>query len=1261
MTISETDLKLLKSERMTDYEDGGGKMTSNVVVDGEVNNLFNDISQLDRTYGRVSLRKAYSAVHTASTDTYLGSHIILTDPPDDANVLVTMFSTESWTDERLVAQEYIERYNIKATESRWKLFGSYVLNQMSVTMFSLSNAKDADTSSGTTVPEVGETFVLYDVTHGYEQMFRVTDILYTGIQVFTDSQGDFYKDVIVLAVTGKMKYAFSGAQVPGRFSSSNTVTAPEDYRSYVKVLTTQIADVSEYYGVKKITLPLSIGDVTAKVDSPYNAIVPSSRSETAIIDLQAGYGAERMFPTGPENGLTYSGSISANTSPYQVSRYLGYGIKTFSVTVTFGGTTLTDDGAGNLVASNTGSTFAGYVDYAAGVVTVTNTTSFSGTLNITASPAVSMFNISDSLGVEINEQNRRYVYTETLDPTPAPGTVSVDFRALGKWYRIIDNGNGSLSGQGGNGTVNYSTGSIAITLLAMPDFGSTIIYSWGSPIYTSLPYALELGKAVLKFQLDDPLIDNDSLTISWSGGSVTCDTAGNLTGSATGNVDTTGLVTLIPTTFPSSSTAITIHYDQVAYDSDITEQAVTLALTGPNSRLASVVLGTTGVLTPFSVRLKNSKWMFWDDGSGGIVRASTSQGFPGKVHTLHEQDVEGVTSLTLPVGYTPGNTIVRFTVSATSAAPVDGATGVGTIVFSDTTTPGVMAMVDSNLPSGTTITMQPSYLGGVLTFSVYAATRVDMDVIFTSVSSAITLSGASVDYTTRTVTIPKSALGSKGTSIIGFRTAGGANKVVVSFNSTSYAFTASYAFGSATVTSKTKVFSGAGSIVLSIGTSLIPRSLKFTMGGHTYVDNGSGTLLQDVSATTGVGSDVGVVDYSTGHITFGIPYSSMSNNPVLLYSAKKTSDVRVKHMVFRVPGAPTAIGSFQLNAGGLHAEADFNGNITGDQVIGTIDDESGAVNITSFGDSGNLFVNAADVLYNCVLLSYIPLDPDILGIDTVKLPLDGKVPIYKVGGVGVVHNTQNTTCPNPVTAGSTVSCGRTLLSYAKVFDASGAVVPTTKYTTNLDAGTVTFGTPLDLTGYTQPLYIEHRIEDMALITDVQITGQVKLMKPLRHAYPANTTYLSSALVIGDLQGRTTNMFDQQTWTSVWSDSLIGSAANSSFNDVLYPITTTNVGSIQERWAIVFTASTAFSCYGEYSGLVAVGTTSADFAPVNPVTSQPYFTINHLGWGSGWASGNVLRFNTKGANFPIWLARTTLQSDPQVYTDNFKMQIRGDAN
>ena len=48
MTINADQVKLFESERLTDETDGGGRATGNEVEDGQINNLFNDISRLDR-------------------------------------------------------------------------------------------------------------------------------------------------------------------------------------------------------------------------------------------------------------------------------------------------------------------------------------------------------------------------------------------------------------------------------------------------------------------------------------------------------------------------------------------------------------------------------------------------------------------------------------------------------------------------------------------------------------------------------------------------------------------------------------------------------------------------------------------------------------------------------------------------------------------------------------------------------------------------------------------------------------------------------------------------------------------------------------------------------------------------------------------------------------------------------------------------------------------------------------------------------------
>ncbi len=107
---------------------------------------------------------------------------------------------------------------------------------------------------------------------------------------------------------------------------------------------------------------------------------------------------------------------------------------------------------------------------------------------------------------------------------------------------------------------------------------------------------------------------------------------------------------------------------------------------------------------------------------------------------------------------------------------------------------------------------------------------------------------------------------------------------------------------------------------------------------------------------------------------------------------------------------------------------------------------------------------------------------------------------------------------------------------------------------------------------------------------------------------------------------------------------------------------TNKGTVTERWRLQFTSSTAFQLYGETRGLVGTGDINNDFAPANPnFAGFPYFTIDKDGFGTGWANGNVLRFDTVGANFPIWFIRCTLNGPDTVPTDFFRFQVRGDVN
>ena len=445
--------------------------------------------------------------------------------------------------------------------------------------------------------------------------------------------------------------------------------------------------------------------------------------------------------------------------------------------------------------------------------------------------------------------------------------------------------------------------------------------------------------------------------------------------------------------------------------------------------------------------------------------------------------------------------------------------------------------------------------------------------------------------------------------------------------------------------------------------SIVPGSLRFRIGSLVYIDR-AGVLYHSVSPTTGSGTPAGTVNYTTGKVSV-TSWPSGSTAFTLDAGLVNPGTPGVSVVFGRTASRPLKSQSFSISATALDgttitATSAGDGTITSALVNGEIDVETGVFKI-AFGslDGGGLWVSKlvdpSTMRSNAVAYSYLPLDADILGLDPVRLPQDGRVPIFRAGDFAVVGHTDSVG-PYTVTNGQTKDCGRVRLSRVRVIDNNGNVI-NTGYTANLEAGTVNF---TDVAGYVQPITIEHRIEDMAQVSDVQINGQLSFTRSITHAYPTGSV-VSSALVAGDLRARVSVLFDQATWTNVFSDALIGSVATGTFNDALAPIEVSNIGASTERWAVQFTNTTTFNVMGEHVGVIATGNTSTDCSPINPATGQPYFTIPALGWGSGWSVGNVLRFNTVGALFPVWVVRTIQQGPETVTNDSFVLLVRGDVD
>lgn len=472
------------------------------------------------------------------------------------------------------------------------------------------------------------------------------------------------------------------------------------------------------------------------------------------------------------------------------------------------------------------------------------------------------------------------------------------------------------------------------------------------------------------------------------------------------------------------------------------------------------------------------------------------------------------------------------------------------------------------------------------------------------------------------------------------------------------------------------------------GESIVPGSLRFTLGGRTYFDR-SGTLFTDLDGDTGAAEVAGSINYATGEGEVTRWSAGASSAIVLRSMATQAAPPPVTVVDFRTPVAPIRSGSVQVRAtrvsGGpeIVASADLNGNINNPNAVGTVDYESGVIRvrfgswITAAGQESQWFYDPLAVVngkifrpepilpetfrFNAVGVVYLPLDADILGLDPVRLPPDGRVPVYRAGDVLVIHNTQTTDFPNPVTLGANLNLGRQRIARVRVLDSIGQVVPPNLYTINLETGVASINVGANLAAYTQPLRVEHRVEDLVLATDVQITGRLSISQPLTHSFPAGSSFVSSALIAGDLTARASGDFSQQSWTFEWSDSRIGPPILAAYNTPANPIVVQNRGAISERWALIFTSSTAFRIVGESLGEIGTGNTGNPCAPVNANTGTPYFSIDPDGWGTGWAPGNVFRFNTFGAGFPIWVARTVLQGPSAGGTDKLSLQIRGDVD
>lgn len=1168
MPIQSEDIKLLASSVMADTPDGGGALTGKLIVDGESNNIFPGTSEVDRAIGRVNIRALYGVAQTDDTDTLLGAHTIITDAPNDPLVHCLLMPAPQWGALRGQFREAIERYLVKGPRVPARLNGTHYKGSLQLGLYSFTP---------TTFPAGGDAIVLLN-PDGREQYVRILRAALSTQMIAVVEGGStliLQANVAVCDLGQELAFDFAGPPAERVI----------DITKFAQIFTTSVAAGSKFYGIKPLSAVAAPGDYSVLLQGGiYAPLVPAATIESPIIDVypltlrqSVARTARSPISLPPQAGTLAPGVVLT----------LPTAIEQGSLSITSGSTAFTDNSTGSLLQ---GATAVAAIDYAGKTVTFASAspTYGSNALGLTYKPATlaGVSTHSDSLTITTANQGRGFVYA--VEPPPARGSVSVSYLAQGRWYELTDDGNGKLAGSDtsyGVGTVNYDTGSIAVTLGAIPDVGGFLIFLWGDSAVAKAYSGVVPDRLSAQLLGVQGGVDYSTLTLSWSRGataySATCNANGQLSGDAVGSIEGRYDQTANPVYSTRLSFAPTVFPDgpvDIAWSNKAGQQSEVTNNGGGNYTLAEVPVPRSirfSVLTvPESGFVFPSIISVYDDGAG--VLRTDSQGAPGAA-----------------VG----------TVNYTTRA----------LTIAESVSMSVIELVIQKFASPGNNTL-------------FYEARVTRNAHPVALVNAINAG-------------------------LGYTKAGSTTAQTLTVTPTEWSLT----------------------LPLLQSLQLRPDGAALTIGDSAYF-GAANVLRKSPNIFTGASTVAGSL-ISTGQINVtALPANGQNTVTLSNLAIDAASGLTVGQGVFRVTSAPLKTGVFQIQAGAQVGLGNDAGVISGGGWYGTVDftravvrwRRSDAINYTYDSWQGTNPISAKALSYNAVFLQYLPLDAALIGLDTARLPLDGRVPIYRPGDLVVLHNTQTYTLPNPLVKGTTYNVGRQRLANIRIKTLTGATVSPLLYSANLDLGTLVFPAGSDLTGLVQPFAVEHRIEDMLVTTEADISGRIKFKSSITHTYPLGS-FASGVLIAtsdqggGDVFGRVSNVFDQVTFTGEWSNERIGSDTLASYNTIDFPITTTNRGAVKERWALIFTSSTAFRIVGEKYGQVGVGNINTATAPVNTATGAPFFTVTPFGWGGGWSAGNVLRLNTDACGTAIGIVRTVLQGPDTLKSDQFTIAFRGDVN
>ena len=995
--LTKQNLQIYPTERLTDADDGGGLMVKDPLA-GRENELFTPISDVARTIGAFNARSVHGAVRVADNIPLGGAHMIISRPPKAENVSYLLYRGVRYGEVRRDIIKRIAAYSVATIESRMTLLSTQSLG---------SRIVQAYQRPGEPLPLIGDVYCLRQDKAGYPAIEQYVQVIRVSSEdrTFTTHDGiDFVRTVVKMETSTALTHDFVGAEAPQR----NYIDNP------CKIRETHVADGAQYYGVKPLAAAIKAQAQSLRVSSLMEKLVPTSQIETSLVDLTAAGEKQILFDAAREEDRI-NGNLSLNKGAVVYTRRA---ILPGSLRLVVGGVDARDSGG---VISSAGNDI-GTVDYAAGRVTINENLGSGWTLY--SRPAAEYLQVADTAAIAVSTGTRSYNYVMTINPAPAPGSLQVSYRAQGRWYDLRDDGSGALRGAGaahGSGSLNYGTGTVSITCGELPDVGSEILYTWGTTA-TVNNRSSERPQATMLLKTEAGVAPG-SLRLAWTDNGAKAaqdDGAGNITGAWTGTVDyRTGDIRL--STFPGGEKRLDV---QAQYSVGEPQNKEFKAPLRDGQGMVSLNLGQTQI-KPRSFR------MTWNL----LIEDYDRKVQEGEAYLRQAGRYEG--PLDTPVRMSACLVDPYKTVHDDGAGKVvdDDGTEYGTIdytrgivKFKPDTTVKIPKPIYRKEPVGEKITGQHLRPTGIFKGADIMQTVVPFyRLLFDHYEYVPALASAPIDD--------------------------------------SFLVTTSFR-GQQSEDARTKTLtSGVLAIDLmpTYSERIVPGSVRFTLGGETYTDR-SGNLYYRMNTATGAATKAGTINYETGIATVELA----GGTSVVLQSLAGTATGNpVDSAVWRVPSAPVrpqsiVIAYTPLGGSVKTVRADAGGKIEGAGIEGYIDYETGVVRVR-FGqlvdaagnedkywynpnavDNGKIWqpipVYADIMTYSAVSYAYLPLDTAVIGIDAVRLPPDGRVPIFRRGDMIVIGHRLEDDLGSAHTAGQTVQLSRNDLDDICLRDAKGVPI-----------------------------------------------------------------------------------------------------------------------------------------------------------------------------------------------------------------------------